>query len=239
MGVISCGTTMIDQGQFQNLDVLSWDTTAKTANFTAVAGNGYFVNTTSGQITVTLPASPSAGDQVGIKDYANTADTNKIIIGRNGSNIQGVAANFDIVTEGESVLLIYVDGTQGWTVISSGQASDIQGPFILATGGTITCCGDYKIHTFTGPGTFNVISAGTPAGSDTVDYLVVAGGAGGGSRYSGGGGAGGYRESGGTASGCYSVSPLGSGVSAFSVSETAYPITVGAGGAGGVASGGS
>ena len=231
MGVISCGTTMIDQGQFQNLDVLSWDTTAKTANFTAVSGNGYFVNTTSGQITVTLPASPSAGDQVGIDDYANTAGTNKIIIGRNGSNIIGTADDFDIVTDGKSILLIYVDATQGWRVISSGQSSDItNAEFITATGGTITTCGDYKIHTFTGPGTFTVCSVGNPVGSTSVDYLVVAGG--GGTGY-GGGGAGGLRTSSGTASGCYASSPLGACVPAFPVSVTSYPVTVGGGGSAG------
>jgi len=71
-------------------------------------------------------------------------------------------------------------------------------PFIEATGGTISTCGDYKIHTFTGPGTFTVTNAGNPSGSDTVDYLVVAGGGGGSYDDGGGGGAGGFRES----SGC-------------------------------------
>jgi hypothetical protein len=51
------------------------------------------------------------------------------------------------------------------------------------------------IH-FTGPGTFTVTNAGNPAGSTTVDYLVVAGGGGAGSRTGGGGGAGGFRISG-------------------------------------------
>jgi hypothetical protein len=51
----------------------------KTASFTATDNQGFFVNTTSAEITVTLPASPSAGDVVGIKDYANTFDTNKCI----------------------------------------------------------------------------------------------------------------------------------------------------------------
>ena len=100
MGVVSCGTTMLDQGVFNNIGAVTWDTTAKTGNFTGVSGNGYFVNTTSGSITVTLPSSPSAGNIVGIKDYANTAGTNKIVVGRNGSNIQGTAANFDLVTSG-------------------------------------------------------------------------------------------------------------------------------------------
>jgi len=103
--------------------------------------------------------------------------------------------------------------------------------FITATGGTVTCCGDYKIHTFTGPGTFTVTCAGNPAGSDTVDYLVIAGGGSGGNYGArGGGGAGGYRESSGAASGCYTASPLGAGVSALPVTVTGYPITVGGGG---------
>jgi len=236
MGVVSCGTTMLDQGVFENIGSVTWDTTAKTAGFTAVSGNGYFVNTTSGAITVTLPATPSAGDIVGIKDYANTADTNAITIGRNSSNIQGVASDFIINTEGGSVFLVYVDATKGWLVTNSAKTSDIAN-FVAATGGCITTCGDYKIHTFTGPGTFTVTCAGSPYGSSTVDYLVVAGGAGGAARAGGGGAAGGYRESSGTASGCYTVSPRGSGVSALPVSVTGYPITVGGGGTGGVYNG--
>ena len=235
MGVLSCGTTMLDQGVFQNIGSVTWDTTAKTSGFTAVSGNGYFCNTTSSAFTVTLPSSPSAGDIVGIKDYANTADTNTITIGRNGSNIQGVADDFKLEIEGGSVFLVYVDGTQGWKVTSSAQNSDIVSPqYVTATGGTITTSGDYKIHTFTGPGTFCVSNAGNCSGSNSVDYMVVAGGGGGSatSNGSGGAGAGGFRESSGAASGCYSASPLGSGVSALPVSVQGYPITVGGGGAG-------
>jgi hypothetical protein len=103
--------------------------------------------------------------------------------------------------------------------------------FICATGGTITESGDYRVHTFTGPGTFTVGKAPDPALA-VVDYLVVAGGGGAGYFLGGAGGGGGYRESSGTASGCYSASPLGACVSALPVTATAYPITVGAGGAG-------
>jgi hypothetical protein len=213
---------------------VDWDTTAKTASFTAVSGNGYFVNTTSGAITVTLPATPSAGDIVAIKDYANTADTNVITIARNGSNIDGTTSNPVIANEGGSVTLIYADATKGWLVTDAAQKSDLGFPtYIVATGGTITTCGDYKIHTFTGPGTFTVCSIGNPIGSTTVDYLVVAGGAGSGDYFGAGGGAGGYRESSGAASGCYTTSPLGTCVSALPVSVQGYPIAVGGGGAGG------
>jgi hypothetical protein len=62
MGVVSCGTTMLDQGVFENIGSVTWDTTAKTSGFTAVSGNGYFCNTTSAAFTVTLPSSPSAGE---------------------------------------------------------------------------------------------------------------------------------------------------------------------------------
>jgi len=228
---IPAGVTLDVQGTTSGITDISWDTTAKTSAFTAVAGNGYFVNTTSAAITVTLPATPSVGDFVGIKDYANTADTNNITIARNGSNIQGTANDFIISTEGLSIILIYVDATQGWVSTGSAQANNIVSPqYITATGGTVTCCGDYKIHTFTGPGTFTVSCAGNPLGSNSVDYLVVAGGAAGGFGDGAGGGAGGYRESSGAASGCYSVSPLGACVSALPVSAQGYPITVGGGG---------
>jgi hypothetical protein len=219
---------------------VNWQTTVKTANFTATAGEGYFCNTTSGAFTVTLPSSPSAGDLVGIKDYANTADTNNITIGRNGSNIEGVANNFVISVEGGSITLIYVDATKGWLSTAAAKASDISSPlFVTATGGTITTSGDFKIHTFTGPGTFSVSCAGNPSGSNTVSYMVVAGGGGGGAGEGvgdptavtgGGGGAGGFRE-GKSSFDSYTASPLNA-PAGLPVSATGYPITVGAGGSG-------
>ena len=57
-----------------------------------------------------------------------------------------------------------------------GQTGGPNAKFIEASGGTVTTSGDYKIHTFTGPGTFTVNSAGNEAGSEAVDYLVIAGG---------------------------------------------------------------
>ena len=224
------------QTGFGRTGTVDWDTTAKTSAFTGVSGNGYFVNTTSGVITVTLPATPCAGDIVAVADYADTADTNNITLARNGSNIEGEASDFVINQEGVSITLVYVDATKGWITTDTGNSSNASvNPFIIATGGTITCCGNYKIHTFTGPGTFTVSNAGTPAGSDSVDYLVVAGGGAGGSNGSpniygsGGGGAGGFRES--KATGApWTASPLASPTS-LPVTAQGYPITVGAGGA--------
>jgi hypothetical protein len=228
--IIPAGATITNNGTatgFGRTGSVNWDTTAKTTTVTAVSGTGYFVNTTSGAITVNLPAGV-AGSIVAISDYANTAATNKIIIAPNGTDkINGINLNSEIATNGVAVTLIYVDSTRGWKDINDATL-DITGisPFVAATGGTITTSGDYKTHTFTGPGTFTVTSAGSPAGSNSVEYLVVAGGGGGGgssgSGGAGGGGAGGFRQN--------YPSPSFAGLP---VTVQAYPITVGGGGPGG------
>jgi len=239
--VIPSGVTITNNGTqtgFGRTGTVDWQTSIKTADFTAVSGEGYFVNTTSGGVTVTLPSSPSAGAIVAVKDYANTADTNKITFNRNGSNVDGGTSSPIVKNEGGAVTLVYADATKGWLVTDAAQKSDLGFPtFITATGGTVTESGNFKIHTFTGPGTFTVCSVGNACGSNSVDYLVVAGGGGGGHgqacfQAGGAGGGGGYRESSGTASGGYTVSPLGACVSALPVTATGYPVTVGAGGAG-------
>jgi hypothetical protein len=91
----------------------SWQA-IKTGNFTAEAGQGVFANTTSSAFTVTLPASPSLGDEVTIVDYAGTFDSNSLTVGRNSQPIQGVAEDLVVSTERASFTLVYVDSTQGW-----------------------------------------------------------------------------------------------------------------------------
>ena len=219
------------QSGFGRTGTVDWDTTAKTASFTAVSGDGYFVNTTSSAITVTLPAG-SAGSIVSLKDYANTWQTNNVTVTPDGTDkINGVNGDATLNTQDQSVTLVYVDSTKGWRVVQDSTSSVDGVEFITATGGTVTTCGNFKIHTFTSPGTF-CVTAGS-GGLAVADYLVVAGGGGGGENRGGGGGAGGYRESGGSSSGCYSIGlPANSSVSALPISIQAYPITVGAGGAG-------
>jgi len=95
----------------------SWQA-VKTASFTAVAGEGYFINTTSGVITMTLPASPTIGDEVSFVDYAGTFDTNTMTVGRNSENIQGSAADLTVSVERAANTLVYTDGTQGWLLKS-------------------------------------------------------------------------------------------------------------------------
>jgi|9_EtaG_2_1085328.scaffolds.fasta_scaffold03560_4 hypothetical protein len=93
---------------------ITWDTTGiKTANFNAAAGKGYFVNTTSGDVIVTLPTA-SAGDEIHFTDYASTFDTNKIAF-FSSQKIQGRATSARCTIENAVVRLIYQDDTKGWT----------------------------------------------------------------------------------------------------------------------------
>ena len=236
---IPAGATITNNGTaagFGATGAASWDTTVKTSGFTAVSGVGYFVDTTSGAISVNLPAG-SAGDVVAFKDYANTFDTNRVTLVQNGSDkIGGSTINAALSTEGLAVTLVYVDATKGWLVTDDGlQSLANTNQFVVATGGTVTCCGDYKIHTFTGPGTFTVTNSGAPTGSDSVEYLVVAGGAGGSAAcIGGGGGAGGFRFAAPTLSPLtYPAKPL-AGPAAITVTATSFPIVVGGGGAGAI-----
>ena len=91
----------------------SWQA-VKTTGFTAVAGEGYFCNTTGGAFTLTLPSSPSIGDEVSFVDYAGTFDSDNLTIGRNSEKINGSAADLTVATERAANTLVYTDGTQGW-----------------------------------------------------------------------------------------------------------------------------
>ncbi len=93
--------------------IVDWQAVV-TADTTMVAGRGYFVNTSSGAITMTLPSSAVRGDEVWIVDYGATFDTNNCTIGRNSHKIQGDSADLTVSTERAGFTLVYVDSTQGW-----------------------------------------------------------------------------------------------------------------------------
>ena len=238
---LATGASQIGFGRTGTVD---WCTTAKTSPFTAVNGDGFFVNTTGGAITVTLPSSPSAGDIVAFKDYAGTWATacKAVTVCRGGSKINGSCANATLNTANQAVTLIYVDGTKGWQSIQD-DASNVSGKaYITATGGTITTCGNFKVHTFTSSGCFAVSTIGnTAGGGDKVSYVVLAGGGGGGGERgtttsSGGGGAGGYREGKNSPLDSYTASPLAAADSGLTITAATFPIAVGGGGAGGPSS---
>ena len=91
----------------------------KTSNFTAAASEGYFVDTTSGAITATLPASPSLGDEVRLLDLAGTFDTNNLTIGRNSKKIQGLDEDLVVSTENAAIGLVFTNDTYGWRLIEN------------------------------------------------------------------------------------------------------------------------
>ena len=104
-------------GSFFDGELVEWQSVI-TSNTTMVAGRGYFVDTTSAAITMTLPSSASLGDTIQVIDYAGTADTNNITIGRNSHKIQGDAADLTVSTERAAFTLVYVNATQGWLLDS-------------------------------------------------------------------------------------------------------------------------
>ena len=222
------------QSGFGRTGTVDWNTTPKTATFSAVSGDGFFCNTTGGAFTCNLPAG-SAGAIVSLADYAGTWQTNALTVSANGSEkIGGRDSDPVLNTSGQSVTLVYVDSTQGWVTVADSTENITGSAFISATGGTITTVDtNFKVHTFTGPGTF-AITAGDGALAK-LDYMVIAGGGAGarGGSHGAGGGAGGYRESHTDAvSGPYAASPISSSTPLGPFTgPVSIPVTVGSGGA--------
>ena len=244
-----CGTTLTlgasgdtvtlgsgaSQSGFGRSGSVDWQTTPKTTTFTAASGEGYFINSGSA-ITANLPAG-SAGAIVAFSDYARNFATYPFTIAPNGSEkIGGVAATTKLNVDGQAATFVYVDSTKGWINVQNAEDTEVGATFISATGGSTADCGNFRVHTFTGPGTFCVSSISNCAARNEVSYIVVAGGGGGGSNYAGGGGAGGFRES---KSGVdtYTASPL-EGATNITVTATSFPIAVGGGGTGGTSNAG-
>jgi len=238
-----CGGTVAlasgaTQTGFGRTGTVDWQTTPKTATFTAVSGEGYFANTSGGAFNMNLPAGV-AGAIVSVADYAATWQTNALTVVPNGTDkIGSVSANVILNTEGQSVTFVYVDSTQGW-INTMDSTSNVRGAsFICAsvsgTGNAITTapCGDYKLATFTGPGNFVVAGVSNIPTNNTVDYLVVAGGGGANASVTGGGGGGGgfrYSAATFTSPPCAPAHPLRSPTGLTATAAT-FPITVGAGG---------
>ena len=186
-----------------------WQAVTTASTLTAVAGNGYPIDTTSNACTVTLPASASVGDTIEFMDYKRQWGNNAVTLNPNSLNYQGNSSPNPVYdTTGESLRIVYADATQGWVPVFDGavaletpQTSDIE--WLVIAGGGGGGCGR--------------ASAGRRAG--------------------GGGGAGGYRNSfaseasGGGASTETPITGMAEGI--------VLTATIGAGGAGSSSAGGS
>ena len=250
---ITLNSSAVSLGGSATLKHIDWQSLVVadgSTQLTAVAGRGYFLDTNTGVIEVLLPSSPSRGDTFVFVDYGGTFATNKIIINTGGQLIDSTSGpDFKVTTNNAVVELVYVDANKGYLVKLNQAAGttpeaivtgNYDQKFIVATGGTVTESGDFKIHTFTGDGDFIVTAAGlgTSEAPSIIDYLVVAGGGSGGSNpgnASGGGGAGGFRESLASCSPTHTpsghtASPL-KATTGITITAGTFPISVGAGGA--------
>ena len=243
---------------------ISWQS-VKTANFTATSGNAYPVNTTSGAIIVTLPASPTANQLITITDYAGTAATNNILLNPNGNKIQGETGNFALIINRQSVNLVYVDSTQGWVsyadqevaltpqtpvtyliVAGAGGGGGIVGGGsgaggLLAGSSALTTGTTYTITVGAGGSGGNGNNFGSNGSDSAFSTNTAIGGGGGGyntnNGRSGGSGGGGANSNGGTA-GSGASGTSGQGFAGGNGNNNAFP-TGAAGGGGGSGSAGS
>jgi hypothetical protein len=159
-GVLSFSTISAD-------GTADWDTTVKTADFTATANKGYFCNTTSAAFTVTLPATPSAGDEIILVDYAGTWDTNNLTINPNGNKIFAQTSNVIASKDREAFRLVYIDTTQGWIPYSGYQEG--------TTGIIIPYSIDFLVVAGGGAGAFESGGAGGAGGYRTSTQTVNTG----------------------------------------------------------------
>jgi len=123
LGISAFGSTLVDDADAATaratlgIDsvVLNW-IAAPASPSTAVSKRGYLIDTTSATYALTLPATPSVGDMVGISDFAGNSATNNITVGRNSTNIDGAAEDLVINIDKVSIILVYTGATIGWQI---------------------------------------------------------------------------------------------------------------------------
>lgn len=164
---IPSGVTLANSGTATGFASIAWQSSIVTAStITVESGKGYWLDTSSNAITVTLPASPSVGDQIIFTDYARNWGTNAVTINQNSLNFQGNSTPNPVYdTNGESIDIVYSGATKGWI-------PNTDGAVVLETPQS------YSIN-------FLVVAGGGPGGGATASTT----------NFGAGGGAGGYRTS--------------------------------------------
>jgi hypothetical protein len=173
---VALGATFVGGG-------IEWQSSIVTGiTLSAVAGKGYWIDTTSNACTVTLPASASAGDQIIFVDYARTWNTNNLTININSLNYQGGTTNPVYTTDGQTVNIVYSGATQGWIPVSDDDVANEGNPapysadmLIVAGGGA---GGQTTIQGGGGGGAGGFrTSTQTLTGAETYTITVGSGGA--------------------------------------------------------------
>ena len=91
----------------------------QSSNFNAISNKGYYVNTSSAAVTVTLPSTPADGDVISLVDVTGSADSKIILINPNGKKINGNDYDFEIASIRSGVQLTYSGSTYGWIATES------------------------------------------------------------------------------------------------------------------------
>jgi len=155
---------------------IQWQSSIKTASFTAVANEGYWINTTSSAITMTLPSSASVGDTIEFVDYARKWATNNLTVNPNSLNYQGNSSPNPVYdVDGQSVRIVYSGATQGWIPTSDDDVT-FETPQ-LATVNFLVVAGGGGVNS-----TSNNWGAGAGAGGYRASYNSETSGGGGSSE---------------------------------------------------------
>ena len=140
---IASGATLANNGTATGFASIAWQSSVKTANFTAVAGEGYFINTSGGAFEVDLPTSPSVGDQIFFTDFSRTFGTNALTLDQGSNKFQSNVASTkkpEYSTSGQTIQIVYSGSTQGWIPTSDDDVAFATQPsyavdFLVIAGG--------------------------------------------------------------------------------------------------------
>jgi hypothetical protein len=113
MAIQISGTNVIDNSRNLVNAGRIYTTVSNNQTTSKTLGNREFVSVTSAGLTMTLPASPAAGNEVAIQ----VGDITNTVIGRNGQNIMGLAEDMTIDVANRTVNLFFTDATRGWRIV--------------------------------------------------------------------------------------------------------------------------
>ena len=163
---------------------VAWQSSVQTTSFTAEANKGYYVNTTSGAITVTLPSAPQTNDKIAFSDVTGTADTAAITLNRNGNKMRGGTDNLLLSDEHAAVEIVYTGSDYGWINIGDSNITNkaLKAPYnvetLIVAGGGAGMSGQGNGNG-TGGGGAGGVQTATSSVTTGLSYTVTVGAGGG------------------------------------------------------------